>query len=328
MKSIQWGALIGMLLLLSIAWGETKEKPQFYLGATREVTLMTLGVPTARSTPDADGKELWYYNRAVVTFLKGKVVSWRNFNEVTPTRPVDARPLMLGSTQEEAAAQLGFPPTALRYTGLVIGRKPIGEEEWTYSTGTLIFLDGLVVGWRNVTTPLISLGEQATAPKRPELGAPAQDLIAGLGSPPALTCYVKSGDQLWSYPQEMFLLRDGKIIWRGVPQPRTPAEQPPVLVEKPNETNPGEAPPQEDKGFINDPEFSAFRQGYEPVLQRILNANPRFVDSPGYRAMRDCLNQRPWWAIIAQANIDRDYAGGVDAIEKAYNQYLNEQGRR
>lgn len=329
MKSMRWGVIAGLMLLLSVAQAATKEKPQFYLGVSREVVLETLGKPDYKSPPDFDGRELWTYGRAVVTFIAGKVVSWKNFNEVTPTPPPNARPLGLGSTQEEVAAQLGFPPSALRYTGIVLGPKPIGEEEWTYSTGTLIFKDGQVVGWRNVTTPAVSLGTFGGTLRKVDLGAPAKELVAAMGTPPTLTCYVKSGDQLWNYGQVLYLLRDGKVIWAGSPQPKTPAERPPVIVDRPaTPATPGQPAPQEDRGFINDPEFATFRVAFQRRLDDMLAANPKFSNSMAFRAMQDCLNMRAWWSIQAQADIDDEYAQGVDAIEEEYNKYLDSLDRK
>ena len=323
MTSMRWGVIAGLMLLLSVAQAATKEKPQFYLGVSREVVLATLGKPDAKVPPDFDGKELWTYGRAVVTFIAGKVVSWKYFNEVTPTPPPNARPLGLGATQEEVAAQLGFPPSALRYTGMVLGPKPIGEEEWAYSTGTLIFKDGLVVGWRNVTTPAVSLGKFGGTLKKVDLGAPAKDLVAGMGTPPTLTCYVKSGDQLWNYRQVLYLLRGGRVIWAGPPQARTSAERPPVIMDGPADNgNPAEAA-REERGFINDPEFATFRVAFQTTMDRMLQNNPKFANSMAYRAMQDCLNMRAWWSIQAQADIDDDYAQGVDAIEDEYNKYLD-----
>lgn len=327
MKGMRWGLIAGLMLLLSIAQAATKEQPQFYLGVSREVVLATLGKPDAKTPPDFGGKELWTYGRAVVTLIAGKVASWKYFNEVTPQPTADARPLGLGSTQEEVAAQLGFPPAALRYTGMVIGQKPIGEEEWTYSTGTLVFKDGLVVGWRNVTTPLVSLGAHGATLRKVDIGAPARELVAGMGTPPTLTCYVKSGDQLWNYIQVLYLLRGGKVIWAGAPQAKTAAERPPVIEDQPANGGNDQPATQVQRGFINDPEFATFRVAFQPTLDRMLQANPNLSRTMGYRAMQDCLNQRAWWSIQAQADIDDDYAKGVDAIEDEYNKYLDSLDR-
>ena len=46
-----------------------------------------------------------------------------------------------------------------------------------------------------------------------------------------------------------------------------------------------------------------------------------------YIAMQDCLSMRAWWSIQAQADIDDDYAQGVDAIEEEYNKYLDSLDR-
>jgi len=316
------------MLALGIAQAATEEKPQFYLGVTREVTQATLGKPTAKIPPGFDGKEIWTYGKAMVTFARGKVVAWQGFPEKTPLHPPGIRPLQLGASREETAAMLGFPPKARLYTALVIGAKPEGDEEWTYGTGTVVFEDGFLVGWRDIRTPLVSLGDKVAEPKKLDLNSPAKDVIGALGSPPKLTCYVKSGDQLWGYGQELLLMRGGKLIWRGTAQPKTPAEQPPLLAVNPDETAPdGEAGLVNDKGFIDDKEFATFRLAYQPVLDRMLQANPQVANTASFRAMQDCLNQRPWWAITAQADIDDEYAGGVDAIEDAYNQYLDEQDR-
>jgi hypothetical protein len=175
------------------------------------------------------------------------------------------------------------------------------------------------------------LGDKVPEPKKLELNATARELISAMGSPPALTCYVKSGDQLWGYARELFLLRGGKVIWRGTSQPRTPAERPPVIADKPADTvTPGgDQAAQQDRGFINDNEFATFRLAYQPVLDRMLQANAQVANTPGFRAMQDCMNQRPWWAIDAQANIDPEYAEGVRAIENAYYEYLDKRdGRR
>ncbi|MHB0939707.1 MAG: hypothetical protein ACYDCO_03485 [Armatimonadota bacterium] len=326
MKGMRWGLIAGLMLVLSIAQAATKEKPQFYLGVSREVVLATLGKPDAKVPPDFDGKELWTYGRALVTFVAGKVVSWKYFNEVTPEPSANARPLGLGSTQEEVAAQLGFPPAALRYSGLVIGQKPIGEEEWTYTTGTFIFKDGLVVGWRNVSNPAVSLGKYGGTLKKVDLGASAKELVAGMGTPPTLTCYVKSGDQLWNYVQVLYLLRGGKVIWAGTPQAKTAAERPPVIEDRPA-TGETTTAATEERGFINDPEFATFRVAFQPTLDRMLQANPNLSRTMGYRAMQDCLSQRAWWSIQAQADIDEDYAKGVDTIEEEYNKYLDSMDR-
>jgi len=324
MKGMRWGLVVGLMLLLSIAQAATNEKPQFYLGVSREVVLATLGKPDAKTPPDFGGKELWTYGRAVVTFVTGKVVSWKYFNEAKPPAVANARPLGLGSTQEEVAQQLGFPPAALRYTGMVIGPKPVGEEEWTYSTGTLIFKDTLVVGWRNVTNPAISLGKFGGTLQKVDIGASAKQLVAGMGTPPTLTCYVKSGDQLWNYIQVLYLLRGGKVIWAGAPQAKTAAERPPVMEDKPaNGDNGQTTTAQENLGFINDPEFGTFRVAYQQRLDKMVAANPKYANSIAYRAIQDCLNMRAWWSIQAQADIDEEYAQGVDALEGEYNKYLD-----
>jgi len=325
-----WRHIVGLAVLLGIACAAraANEPAQFYLGVTREVTLKALGNPTFKYPPDVDGKELWYYNKAIVTFVRGQVVSWQNFNEAAPNMNV-GRPIGLGVSQEDVAAVLGFPPGARRYTALVIGQRPIGEEEWSYSGGTLIFQDGLVVGWRGVTSPFISIGVQLPGAKAPELGCTARELLAALGTPPTLTCYVKSGDQLWVYAGEQFLVRGGRMVWRGLPQPRTPAERPPVREEAPA-PGPGDAgQPQEDIGvnedFINDPDFDAFRLRYQQTLTQLEQRNPKFTETAAYRAMLDCLNKRPWWSIMAQADLNQDYARGVDTIAEGFNQFLDEK---
>ena len=320
--TFQW-LILGLVLLSGLA--QAAEPVQFYLGVTPEVTLKALGKPTFAYPPDAEGKVLWYYNKAVITFLNGKVVSWRYFNEQPPALE-QVRLVGLGSTQQEVATQLGFPPNALRYTGLVIGKKPVGEEEWTYAGGTLVFQDGLVVGWRNVTNPVISLGRKVPGAKPVIVGSPARALLASMGTPPALTCYVKSGDQIWAYPGEQFLLREGKVVWSGLPKPRTAAERPPVREDGPAAAGPNEdgAPQQEDQGFLNDKEFVLFRQVYQQTIDKIVERNPRFADTSAYRAMMDCMQKQPWWSIRAQADINEDYARGLEMIETAYNEYLDQ----
>jgi len=328
MKIMRWGVLVGLMLALGIVWAATEAPPQFYLGVTREVTLATLGKPDAKVPPDQDGKELWIYGKAMVTFIADKVVSWQGFNEVIPLRPPGLRPLQLGATREEVAYRLGFPPKARLYTALNIGAKPEGEEEWTYSVGTVVFQDSCVVGWRNVKTPAISLGEKAAEPKTAGLNASARDLIAALGSPPMLTCYVKSGNQYWVYAKDSFLLRGGRVIWQGSAQQQAPVEQP-VIAENPAAAGPDGGQDttqnQDNQGFTNEQEFATFRLAYQPVLDRMLQTNTQLANTPGFKAMQDCLNQRPWWAISAQADNDSEYAAGVDAIENAYHQYLDQR---
>lgn len=324
-------AMLALVLALlgAGAWAQEKA-PRFELGMTVQAVLQLLGKPSDYYPPDQDGKALLHYNRATVTVVKGIVTGWRNFDENTPVWAEGEPTIHLGSTGDEVMQTLGFPPNALRYTGMVLGRKPVGDEEWTYSVGTLIFKDGVVVGWRNVNHPAIALGPRVDGVREPDLGGTAREVIAALGTPPTLTCYAASGDQLWAYPHEQVLMRDGRVVWKGVPQPRTKAEMPPIRTEAPAATgdNGTAAAPEEDKGFINDPLFPQFRLQYDRIMDRLRTNTPRIVDTAGYRAMQDCLSQRPWWAIQAQADTDPDYAKGVDAIEEAFNKFLDDQEKR
>ena len=326
---MRYGWVLGLALLL----GGTLLAPAqtaFKLGMARADVLKGLGKPTLANPPEIDGREVWYYRNASVTFLNGQLISWRNFDENIPETEPNT-PIHLGSSKDEVIAALGFPPTARLLTALVIGRKAMGEEEWTYSVGTLIFLDGLVMGWRDIRTPVVSLGDVVEKTKAPEIGSPASDLIAAYGSPNTLYCYVASGDQVWAYPKEIFVLTEGRITWRGTPKSketppaRTTAPVAPTTPDKPTETQPKQS---DQKGFVNNPDFPVFRVGYQTVLQQIQNNNPKFVDTLAYRAMQDCLNQTAWWSIKGNADVYPEYAQGVDMIYQAYQQFVAQKGGR
>lgn len=331
MKKTYWWLVLGLALVSLIQATSVAQKPaaakqdQFYLGVKPTVVLKTLGQPT--SIDEMRGE--WNYGNATVRFQDGKVISWRGFAE----RPPDGGglPVVLGVSREDVAASLGFPPGARTLTGLVIGKKPIGEEEWTYRGGTLVFQDGYVVGWRKVTNPLISLGDPVPGAKQPQLGAGAKELIMKFGSPPALTCYVKSGDQLWSYPDELFLLREGKLIWSGLPQSNTTtvAEQPPVIEDGPAPAadNGDQTQEGQDQAFYQNPAFGDFRIVYQRVLDKMTAMNPAIVNTQSFKAMQDCLNQNAWWAVKAQAQNNQEYANGVQAIANAFNDFLKSNRR-
>ena len=75
MKTIM--VLIGglALALAAMAAPEAKAPSVFWFGVTQQDVLATLGKPTSGYPRDRDGKELWYFGKAVVTFLDGKVIS-------------------------------------------------------------------------------------------------------------------------------------------------------------------------------------------------------------------------------------------------------------
>ncbi len=326
-----WGLLVPGGGLLAPGWAQGTAPERFALGIPAQTVVKLLGNPTFVDPPDQDGKAILHYKNARVTIVKGVVTAWRNFDERIPAWQEGMSPIWLYASEEDVMAVLGFPPNALRYTGLVMGRKPIGDAEWTYSVGTFIFQDRKLVGWRNAQTSVLFGGEKVDGAREPEVGGTAQQVIAALGTPPTLTGYAASGDQVWVYPHEQVLVRDGRVAWKGVPQPRTPAEMPPVRAEAPppveagNNTN---APAREDKGFITDPLFPQFRYWFTPTLDEMRKNNPNLVKTQSYRAMQDCLDARSWQYIRTQAELNEEYARGVEEMEKAFNRFLDGNRRR
>ena len=325
--------VLGLCLLCGIAAlaaGGTTAKPVFEMGASQETALKILGKPTNFSERDEAGKEIWYYNSATVTFLNGQIIGWRGFLEKLPDRPADAPPIRLGSTKTDVLGALGFPPTALRYQqALHVGKRPCGEEEWQYSVGVIVFQGDLVVGWRNVTTPVVMLGALHTGAPGVTAGSSAKAVLDFAGTPPTLACYTDNGDELWMYPDGQLFLRGGKVIWMGPYQkpdttPETNPANPPTP--KPPDDVPA-APQKEDRGFVGEPDFGVFRVAYQPMLQQMVARTPKITYTSYYQGMSDCINGVPWWSISAQMAVDTGYAQGVKGIFDAYQQYLAQKKR-
>ena len=225
MDSFRMMLLTGVLVCACAATfaAQSPMKPVFEMGASQQTVLQILGVPNNASQTDGDGKQIWYYKKAQVNFLNGKVIGWRDFAENLPARAENTPPLQLGATAAEIFAAFGFPPTALRYLN---PRKNIaGEEEWKYSVGSVIFQHNRVVGWRNLTTSIISLGMAKTGAPAVEVGATARAVLDYAGTPPTLTSYTNADAQLWTYPDGQLLLSGGKLARIGVtpPAPEQPA---------------------------------------------------------------------------------------------------------
>jgi len=326
-------ALWSALLCGAWAAGAGTFKSVFEMGASQRTVLDILGKPTNYVPADDTGKEIWYYNSATVTFLNGKVTGWRKFVEQLPLRAADAPPLRLWSNKSEVLAALGFPPTALHYQpGTRLIKRPCGDEEWQYSVGTLVFQGELVCGWRNLKelkTPIVTLGVSKLGTPMIAVGATRRQVVDYAGTPPTLICYTDNGDELWNYPDGQVFLRAGKLIWMG-PYPQ-PAET------KPDGTNPAQdqtqtqppaavdPPKEEDKGFVGEQDFIAFRVAYQQVLQQMVKVNPRITLTTYYQAMLDCINGVPWGSIKGQMETDQAYAQGVQAIYNAYQEYLKQK---
>lgn len=304
----------------------------FDLGTPADTIVAVLGKPTATSARNELGKEHWYYGKtAVVTLVNGVVTGWRGFNEQPPpARPPTARPLGLNSTKTEILAALGFPPNLVRYEGLTLGRKRLGNEEWGYRGVVLVLLDGAVCGWRNRATDLVSMGQAVEGKPPVALGMPAPEVVAALGTPVGLTIYADNADQIWEYPQGQLLLRNGVLTAPDAPtrpgQPdATPANG---ATTKPDAgtARPGDKPTaQVEVGFTEEPAFADFRIVFDRNLRRLEEKNPKIVNTARYRAMVDCLNGYPWKTIQTKAKDDPEYETGVQAIYDAYRAYLKQR---
>ncbi|WP_093396393.1 J domain-containing protein [Thermodesulforhabdus norvegica] len=171
----------------------------FSLFSTEEDVLRIQGVPQRISG------NTWFYGLSTVTFRNGRVVGYDNFDGTLKVRLLpSALPqevptrFTLGSTASDVLMVQGTPT---RVAGNV----------WYYGLDRVIFRDGRVVGYDNMTGRLkVELFPRniIRAPKKYfSIGSSADHVLAVQGTPTRV-----EGNR-WYYGLSEVVFRDGKVAW-------------------------------------------------------------------------------------------------------------------
>lgn len=185
--------------------GALPEKPPlssydyFSINSSEKEVLKVQGVPQRISG------NMWFYGLSTVTFRNGRVVGYDNFEGnlrvrlIPPVMPQDLPAwFTLGSNSAKVLAVQGTPTR-------------IASNIWYYGLDRVVFRDGRVVGYDNVTGSLkvrllperlASLNRDYFSP-----GSTPNDVLAVQGTPTRV-----EGNR-WYYGLSEVVFRDGKVIW-------------------------------------------------------------------------------------------------------------------
>jgi len=178
------------------------------LGATREEVIAAWDEPVAAKLEgdlDANGNpvglERWTYLHSTLLFKNKRLAGWENLdtlplklNQMLMAQPTT---ICLGMTVESLEKAPPGQPTVLAPLDAQ------GNGKWKFGSATLYFHNGKVIGWMDFKKEL-PFGDTPAALVKSTLtlGSTAADIVAALGTPPAIVPK-GSWSATWFYPTQV-----------------------------------------------------------------------------------------------------------------------------
>ena len=209
-------ALIVLIMCSSVFAQTAPNKKYILIGSTVKDVVAFLGNPSSYTPPDVggDGRGFLYYGKAVITIEHGRVVKWKGFSPPKQAN-LSTNIFSLGTIRDEILFKMGYPPSAY-LTPFVVEhpkRTIYNEEVWEYPDSTVIFLNGKLSGWKNVTTLHIAIGDKQSDTKPITLGSNRDALRMSAGMPSTLEPLTAEGYEVWQYGDDAIVfLQNGMVI--------------------------------------------------------------------------------------------------------------------
>jgi len=207
------------ILLLLICPLYTVATAQYFLiGSPRQAVIDVLGKPRAvQPLMNIPNSEVLLFAEGSVELDNNLVVNWQHLNVdrigITGTLHAFTR----GASPADVIAVIGLPTSAKRISPVDNTGK--GEKElWSYANASVLFKDGMLIGWTDFSRSLPVLSNYSAGASAPKLGANIAEIDASQGSPSVLIPSQHDRSSLWIYPNNAYFLQGEIICDRATPR--------------------------------------------------------------------------------------------------------------